>query len=179
MGKNVLVISTSLRKGGNSDRIADEFMNGAKDAGNQVEKIELRGKTIAFCKGCLTCQKTQKCVINDDAVWIAEKMKQADVIAFATPIYYYEMSGQMKTVLDRANPLYSSNYSFRDIYFISAAAEDEEGVDSRAIEGLKGWIDCFEKATLAGSIFGGGVNDIGDIEGHQSLKEAYEMGKNV
>ena len=179
MGKNVLVISTSPRKGGNSERIADEFIKGAKDAGNQVEKIELRNNTISFCRGCLACQKTQKCVINDDAVQIAEKMKNADVLAFATPIYYYEMSGQMKTMLDRANPLYSSDYSFRDIYFFSAAAEDAEGVDSRAIEGLKGWIECFEKATLAGTVFGGGVNNIGDIEGHPSLQEAYEMGKNV
>lgn len=179
MSKNVLVISASMRNGGNSDRLADEFLRGAQDAGNRAEKIDLRGKTIGFCKGCLACQKTQRCAINDDAVAIAEKMKNADVIAFASPIYYYEMAGQMKTMLDRANPLYGTDYAFRDIYFLSAAADDAEGTDSRAISGLEGWIECFEKAHLSGTVFGGGANDVGDIEGHPALQKAYDMGKSV
>ncbi|MFR8546601.1 MAG: flavodoxin family protein [[Clostridium] scindens] len=106
MSKNILIISTSLRKGSNSEMLADEFMRGAKEAGHQAEKISLRDKRVGFCKGCLTCQKTGCCVIQDDAIAIAEKMRTADVIAFATPIYYYEMSGQMKTLLDRANSLF-------------------------------------------------------------------------
>ena len=67
MSKKVLVISTSPRKGGNSDTLADEFARGAREAGNQVEKIFLADKTIGFCKGCLTCVKTQRCIIRDDA----------------------------------------------------------------------------------------------------------------
>ena len=114
MSKNILIISTSLRKGSNSEMLADEFMRGAKEAGHQAEKISLRDKRVGFCKGCLTCQKTGCCVIQDDAIAIAEKMRTADVIAFATPIYYYEMSGQMKTLLDRANSLFSSKYAFQD-----------------------------------------------------------------
>lgn len=75
-------------------------------------------------------------------------MKNAEVIVFATPIYYYEMSGQMKTMLDRANSLFPSDYKFRDIYFLSTAADDEEGVDERAIHGLEGWLACYENAAL-------------------------------
>ena len=101
MAKHVLVISTSLRPGSNSEALADAFLAGAQAAGNTVEKVTLRGKTIAFCRGCLACQSAGRCVIPDDAIEIAEKMRMADVIAFATPIYYYEMSGQMKTLLDR------------------------------------------------------------------------------
>ena len=71
MSKKVLVISTSLRKNSNSETLADAFLAGAKASGNQVEKISLRGKKIAFCQGCLACQNTQKCVIEDDAVAIA------------------------------------------------------------------------------------------------------------
>lgn len=179
MNKNVLVITTSLRNNSNSEALADSFIEGAQSAGNTVEKISLKGKSIAFCKGCLACQKTQKCVINDDAVEIARKMHDADVIAFATPIYYYEMSGQMKTLLDRANSLFPSDYAFRDIYFLSTAAEDGENVDARALSGLQGWIDCFEEAELAGSVFAGGVNGVGEIDGHTALKEAYNMGKAV
>lgn len=179
MNKNILVISTSLRKGGNSETLADAFIRGANEAGHHTEKICLYDKTISFCKGCLACQKTGRCTIHDDADVIAQKMLTADVLVFATPIYYYEMSGQMKTVLDRANPLFSVDYAFRDIYFLSAAAEDEEDVDARAVNGLGGWIECFPKAHLAGTVFAGGVNGVGEINGHKALQKAYEMGKSL
>lgn len=106
-------------------------------------------------------------------------MREAEVLVFSTPIYYYEMSGQMKTLLDRANALYDSNYAFRDIYFLSAATEDADGVDSRAISGLEGWIACFERACLTGTVFAGGVTGTGEIQGHPALQKAYEMGKAV
>lgn len=179
MPKNILVISTSLRNNSNSDILADYFIEGAKSVGNNVEKISLKDKNIAFCKGCLACQQTKKCVINDDAVEIADKMCSADVIVFATPIYYYEMSGQMKTLLDRANSLYTRDYSFRDIYILTTAAEDEDYVPEKAVSGLNGWIDCFEKAKLSGTVFAGGVSDTGDIANHPMLQKAYDMGTKV
>ena len=67
MSKKVLVISTSLRAGSNSDLQAVTFMNGAREAGHEVEKVSLKGKSIGFCRGCLACQKTGNCVIQDDA----------------------------------------------------------------------------------------------------------------
>ena len=179
MSKKVLVISTSLRNKSNSEILADYFLEGAKDAGHQIEKVTLKGKQIAFCNGCLTCQKTGRCAISDDAVEITEKMRYADVIAFATPIYYYEMSGQMKTMLDRANALFALDYQFRDIYILTTAAENEDFVPNKTINGLKGWIDCFEKAQLMGTIFAGGVNHAGEIIKHNALKEAYNMGKKI
>lgn len=179
MSKRILIIKTSLRSNSNSDALADAFAKGAEESGNTVKQISLRGKNIAFCRGCLACQQLGRCVIQDDAISIAEQMKTAEVIVWATPIYYYEMSGQMKTLIDRANSLFPSDYAFRDIYLLTAAAEDEDGVDEGAIQGLNGWIACYEKAHLAGTIFAGGVNDAGDINGHPALKKAYEMGKSV
>lgn len=179
MMKNILVISTSPRKGGNSETLADEFIRGAKEAGNRVEKVCLHDKAIGFCKGCLACNKTHRCVIHDDADTIAQKMLAADVLVFATPIYYYEMCGQMKTMLDRANPLYGADYRFREVYMLSAAAEDESEVPKRAENGLQGWIDCFPKARLAGTVFAGGVDVKGAIKGHPALSKAYELGKAV
>lgn len=179
MAKKVLVISTSMRERSNSEALADAFIEGAKAAGNDVEKVSLRGKNISFCRGCLACLKKGSCVIQDDAPAITEKMKGAEVIAWATPIYYYEMSGQMKTMIDRANSLYDSDYAFRDIYFLSAAAEEEEGTDNRAIQGLEGWIACYERARLKGTVFAGGVNGAGEMEGHPALKKAYDMGRSV
>ena len=100
--KKVIVISTSLRHGSNSDMLAKKFVEGAKTAGNEVEKISLVDKSIQFCKGCLACQKLGRCVINDDANEIMAKVLNADVVCWATPIYYYEMSGQMKTLNPKA-----------------------------------------------------------------------------
>lgn len=179
MHKNILILSTSPRKGGNSDTLADALIQGVREAGHTAKKITLHDKNIGFCKGCLTCVKTQRCVIRDDADVIVQKMRTADILVFATPIYYYGMCGQMKPLLDRANPLYSADYRFRDVYLLVAAAERDGHTVDGAVTGLQGWIDCFEKARLAGTVFAGGVTAVGEIQGHTALKQAYEMGKNV
>ena len=107
-------------------------------------------------------------------------MKNADAIVFATPVYYYGLSGQLKTMLDRANPLFPTDYNFRDIYLLATAAEDEENTFDTTIAGIMGWIECFEKSRLAGTVKGGGVNDKGEIKDKtEILKAAYEMGKSV
>ena len=67
MKKNVLIVSTSPRKGSNSDALAEEFARGARDAGHQVEKLSLIGKDLRFCQGCLSCVRTGRCPIPDDA----------------------------------------------------------------------------------------------------------------
>lgn len=179
MGKKVIVISASFRKNGNSDTLANEFARGAADAGNDVEIISLSGKQIAFCRGCFACQKTGRCVIGDDAVGIEQKILGADVVVWATPIYYYEMAGQMKTLIDRLNPLYPKDYRFRDVYLLSVATDDAPCTPKRAEEGVKGWVECFEKASFKGSVFCGGVTDPGDILGREELALAYGMGQKV
>ena len=177
--KKVIVISTSLRRGSNSDMLADKFVEGANSAGNDVEKISLVGKDIQFCKGCMGCQKLGRCVIKDDVNDIMEKVLEADVVCWATPIYYYEMSGQMKTLIDRMNAMYPLEYKFRDIYLLTTAAEDEEETPKRAEIGLTGWIDCYPKSHLAGTLFCGGVNEAREIESNSKLQKAFEMGKGV
>ncbi len=177
---NILVISTSLRPRSNSDILTERLVAGARDAGHQVEEISLKGKELKYCIGCLACQKTQRCVQKDDALWIADKMKDADTLVFSTPIYYYEMSGQMKTPLDRMNPLYSSDYRFRRVYMLSVAAEDETYTPEKAVSGLEGWVDCFEKAKLCGSLFVGGLNGPGEASANaEALEKAYQFGKNL
>lgn len=94
--KKVVVISTSLRPGSNSHALAEQFAEGAKSAGNEVELISLKWKEIKFCIGCLSCQKTGSCVIKDDVPAIMDSVLNADVVCWATPVYYYEMSGQIQ-----------------------------------------------------------------------------------
>lgn len=182
MNKKVLVISTSMRQKGNSDQLADEFIKGAEAAGHTIEKITLYDKAIHFCTGCLACQSLKQghCVIQDDADVIVKKMAEADVIAFATPIYFYEMSGQMKTLLDRSNPLFPITYSFRDIYLLTSAADGEKSAMEGAIKGLQGWIDCFEKASLKGVVYGTAADAMHAILTQpNTLQTAYEMGLHV
>ncbi len=180
MKQNVLVISTSLRKTVTLKFLQKEFEKEPKAAGNTVEFISLANKQIGFCIGCLSCLKSKKCFMKDDAANIAEKVQHADVIAFATPIYYYEMCGQMKTLLDRMNPLYTSEYAFRDIYLLTTAAENDESAMDGAVKGMQGWIDCFEQARLAGVIRGVGISDAGTAKEHTALlQEVYTMGASI
>jgi len=177
--KKVIVISTSLRRGSNSDMLADKFVEGAKAAGNEVEKISLSGKNIQFCKGCLGCHKLGRCVIKDDVNDMMAKVMEADVVAWATPIYYYEMSGQMKTLIDRMNAMYGRDYKFRDVYLLTTAADNTPETPKRAETGLGGWIACFPKSRLAGTLFCGDVNEPQAIEGNTKLQEAFELGKSI
>lgn len=179
MPENIVVITTSLRRGSNSDALAQAFASGAREAGHNVEVLSLKGKSIAFCQGCLACQRAGKCVISDDAVPLAEKICHADIVAFATPVYYYGLSGQLKTLLDRCNALYSRDYSFRSIYLLATAAETDPATVNGSVTGLQGWIDCFEKASLQETIFAGGVTAPGEIQSHAALKHAYEVGKAI
>lgn len=178
--KKVLIITTSLRPGSNSELLAQEFARGAESAGHQVELLSLVGKQIAFCRGCLACQKLGRCVMTDDAQTIADKVKEAEVVVFATPVYYYGMSGQMKTLLDRMNCLYPADYAFRDIYLIGSAADDADTALDRTVCGLEGWIECFEKCRLAGVVKGAGNESAGDVRGKAvQLETARAMGAAV
>ena len=180
MAKKVLVISSSLRNGSNSEMLAKQAAKGAEDAGHDVEFITLKDKTLNFCKGCLACQKTMNCVIKDDASDICGKVGNADVLVFANPIYYYELCGQLKTLLDRCNPLFPSDYRFREVYLITASAEDGEEVYRTAKGGIQGWVDCFEKARLVKVLSGGGLSEPDDAEKNESyLQAAYELGRNI
>lgn len=179
MSKKVVVVSTSLRTNSNSELLAKSFVEGAKEAGNEVEYISLKNKDIRFCIGCLACQKTGHCVIKDDVADIMNSVLEADVVVWATPVYYYEMSGQKKTLIDRLNPMYSKDYKFRDIYLLATAAEEGDEVFEKVITGLNGWIDCFKKASIQGTVLCGGVSDGGAISDNSKLKEAYNMGSHV
>ena len=150
-GKKVLVISSSPRRMGNSDLLADAFIEGAREAGHTVEKINLHDKKIGFCKGCLGCQKTQHCILRDDMDDILPRMQQAEVIAFASPVYFYSLCGQLKTLLDRTNPLFAGDYAFRDIYLLASAADTDEKTMDGPKKAMEGWVVCFEPVVRRGS----------------------------
>ena len=178
--KKVVIISSSPRKNGNSEILAFEAAKGAKEAGNEVEVLLLHDKTINFCRGCLACQKLLKCVIKDDMAEMIEKVKSADVLIFATPIYYYEMSGQLKTFLDRCNPIYPQEYAFRDVYLLASCADTDPSAIDGTVSDVKGWVRCFEKSSYRGSILAAGTEKPGDVRKTPAvLDEARNLGRNL
>lgn len=179
MTKKVLILSSSPRRGGNSDTLCDEFLRGAVEAGNEVEKIFLRDRTIHYCTGCSTCSLHGKpCPQKDDAAEIIDKMLAADTIVMATPVYFYTMSAQMKTLIDRCCGLYTEMKN-KEFYFIVTAAEEEKEKMLRTVDTFQGFLDCLENPILKGTVFGLGVWHVGEIKGNPAIQEAYEVGRGV
>ena len=177
--KNVLIISASPIKNGNSDILCDRFAQGAAKSGAIIEKIFLASKNIGYCRGCGVCNSTHKCVQKDDMAEILEKMIKADVIVLATPVYFYSMDGQMKTFIDRTVPRYTE-ITDKDFYFIITAADTEKANLERTIEAFRGFTeDCLEGAREAGIIYGVGAWNAGEIKSTPAYMQAYEMGMNI
>lgn len=179
MTKNVLILSSSPRRNGNSDTLCNEFMRGAQESGNRVEKIFLKDKHIAYCTGCSVCSMYGKpCPQKDDATEIVSKMIAADVIVMGTPVYFYTMSAQMKALIDRCCARYLE-IKDKEFYFIIAAAENSVPLMERTIDGFRGFLDCLEGAKECGTVYGVGAWHVGEINGMPSMNEAYEMGKGI
>lgn len=177
--KNVLIISSSPRRHGNSDLLCDMFAKGAEESGNNVEKIFLKDKEINYCTGCGVCNTTHRCVIKDDMAEILDEMVNADVIVLATPVYFYSMAAQMKTLIDRTVPRYTE-ISDKVFYFIMTAADPDRAALERTLEGFRGFTeDCLDGAREAGIIYGTGAWQIGEIKNTDAYEQAYQMGKGV
>lgn len=178
MGKKVLIISSSPRKGGNSDTLCDNFMKGAQETGNQVQKIFLKDKSINYCKGCGYCTSNDYngCSQKDDMSEILDLIINSDVIVMATPVYFYTMCGQLKTLIDRCCAKYTKIKN-KEFYFIMTAADGNKSCLNRTIEEFRGFLACLSGVEEKGIIYGTGVWGIGEISGTNLPKEAYEMGR--
>lgn len=175
--KNVLILSGSPRKGGNSDLLCDEFMKGALEAGHRVEKIRVAEKKIACCRACYAC-KTGKCAIDDDMGEVLQKMIDADVLVLASPVYFYSIDAQLKAVIDRSVAR-RLEVKDKELYYIMTAAEDTPAAMETTLACLRGYADCVEGARKMGVIRGTGVYQKGEIRSHPAMGEAYEMGRRV
>jgi multimeric flavodoxin WrbA len=177
MTKKVVILSASPRKGGNSDLLCDQFLRGAQEAGHQAGKIVLREKKIGYCVACDACQKNGgRCGQQDDMAGILEQMIAADVIVMATPVYFYTMNAQMKTLIDRCYARYTA-ISGKEFYFIMTAAVGQKSLLERTLESLRGFTACLDGAKERGVVYGTGAWQVGEIKKSPALGEAYEMGK--
>lgn len=180
MTKKVLLLSATPRKGGNSDLLCDEFASGALSSGHSVEKILLKNKKINYCIGCGLCNENSYngCSQKDDMEEILEKMISSDVIVMATPVYFYTMNAQMKTLIDRCCAKYTK-INNKEFYFIATAADGNQSSIERTFEGFRGFTLCLDGAEEKGLIYGKGVWQKGDVIGTSLIDEALNMGRNV
>lgn len=179
MSKKILVLSASPRRGGNSDTLCDRFIDGAKEAGHETEKIVLRDKKIGYCLGCGACsERGEACPQKDDMAELLDKMIGADTIVMATPVYFYTMDAQMKTLIDRTCSRYTE-ISGKEFYFIVTAADEGTDAARGTIDGFRCFTSCLTEPKEKGIIYGLGAWRVGEIEGSPALREAYEMGKNA
>ncbi len=179
MNKKVLVISSSPRRNGNSDILCDEFIRGAQESGHHTEKLRLQEKNIKGCLGCEACKKNDLvCVHKDDMAEILEKMVQADVIALATPVYFYSMDGQIKTLIDRTYARYTEMKG-KDFYFIIAGAAPETSYMDTTIACLRGFVVCVPDSHEKGIVYGVNAGEAGTVKSTSAMQESYQMGKSI
>lgn len=129
---------------------------------------------IGACRACYGCRGTGSCVQKDDMADVLEKMISADVIVLATPVYFYSMDGQMKTLIDRTLPRYVE-IKDKDFYFITTAAAGA-GAMERTVDSLRGFTDCLPRAEVKGVVYGSGVYQKGEVKETENMKKAYRMG---
>lgn len=174
--KNVVIISSSMRIG-NSDKLCDEFQIGATKSGHSVDRINLRDIKLNFCLACRDCYNYGNCVQNDDMNKIYPKIKDADVLVFATPIYYGEMSGSLKTFFDRLYPLFTS-IGKKEVYIIATCYEDDKNFIDSSVEGLKRVLKDFGLTDIKGVVYGENTDEPNDVSTAQ-LTAAFNMGSKV
>lgn len=174
--KNVVVLSASPRKNGNSAILCGEFIKGAEEAGHQAELISLYDKDIGFCKACYACFQTGKCVLKDDMADILEKVQAADVLVVATPTYFLTMNGMLKTTIDRFLPKWR-DLGGHEVYLIVTGHDVRTGLQMVGDE-LAGIFSHLGNE-VKDIIWGEKVWQTGEVRGTKAMEEAYQAGLHI
>ena len=188
---NVLGISGSPRRHGNTETLLDALLDGAREAGAEVEKIVLRQLNYGSCRGCNACHRTGVCVIKDDLTVVFERITAADILAVASPIYSMGITAELKGLIDRAQYFWARKFILKNLYFTDEHIRRHKGIFI-STAGL-GWDNVFDAAFPAltaffnttgfeywDNIIANDMDRYGGITGHPTaLAEAREKGRNV
>ncbi|UNT96424.1 flavodoxin family protein [Allobaculum mucilyticum] len=167
--KKIVVINSSPRENGNCDLLCSEFIRGASaDPENRIVRVNLKDQNFDFYR------EEQE---TDDADVLAGELKDSNVIVLATPVYFYTMSGMMKTFIDRMTP-YFSDFAGKDFYYFLTAAINRSEMEA-AVESLNGFTDSIPDSNVIRVIYGSNVVTKGDIIDHPTYREVYELGLNL
>ena len=174
----ILVITGSPRKNGNSATLADHFIKGAKEAGHEVVRFDAAFKKVHPCIACNSCGMDGPCVFKDDFEFVREHIVNADCVVFATPMYYFGISAQLKAVIDRFYAINGSIHVPKKavllMTYANTAASEAVPIKSHYEVLLKylGWTD-------AGQIIAPGVWPVGAIQNTRFPEQAYRLGKSI
>jgi multimeric flavodoxin WrbA len=175
---NILILSGSPRKGGNTELLAEAFAKGAAEH-HHVEIVSVHDYKVNPCLGCNACFKTDGiCAQKDDMALIYEKMSQTDMLVIASPVYFYSISAQLKAVIDRFhNPIRDSFHIKKMALLLVGAASLPELFDAILTE----YNLCLKFFDIedAGKVLVRGVKDKGDINNTNALNEAYKLGYSI
>ena len=174
---NILILSGSPRKGSNTELLVDAFAKGAAKH-HHVERVSVRDVKVNPCLGCNACFKNGICAQKDDMAAIYKKMGQADMLVIASPVYFYGISAQLKTIIDRFhNPIRDSFHIKKMALLLVGAATLPELFDAILTE----YNLCLKFFNLedAGKILVRGVKDKGDVKGTRFIENAYQLGASI
>jgi len=185
MKKSVVVIKGSPRKHGNSAILADQVAAGARDAGAEVETFFLQGMDIQACTACDACQDgiVDDCVLEDDMAQLYPKLRRADAIVIASPVYWFTMNAQTKLFIDRLYAIVRAdrNDLKKKKIGIILTYGDTDPYKAGAINAIHTYQDMFRyiDAELVGTVYGTALH-AGEIQKQKSLmEEAYQLGKKL
>ena len=177
--KSVLIISGSPRKGGNTDLLCDAFARGAEEVGGRVEKVFLADYRIDYFSEADEQRVGNRAnEAEDDVPMLVDKMVQADVIVLASPVYYMNITGQLKTFIDRTFGRYREMKD-KEFFYLTACADPEESTADWAINGFRGLVMCLPNPTERGMVKAIGMGRKGAVKGSRYEDEAYNLGKHI
>ena len=174
----ILVITGSPRKNGNSATLADHFIKGAKEAGHEIVRFDAAFKKVHPCIACNTCGMDGPCVFKDDFEFVREHIVGADCVVFATPMYYFGISAQLKAVIDRFYAINGSIHVPKKavllMTYANTAASEAVPIKSHyeVLLSYLGWTD-------AGLVIAPGVWPVGAIRHTRFPEQAYRLGKSI
>ena len=173
--KNVLIISSSPRKKGNTNALCEQFPKGAEVKGHHVDLVRIMEKKIGFCLACDSCMKNGgKCIQKDDMAAILDLYSKADVLVLATPVYFYGISAQLKTFIDRMYPI-QQHLGKKAVYYIVAAGLGTDVIE-RSLGDITGFVEHLEEYKIAGKLYAPNMTAPGAVKDLEVFQEAYAMG---
>ncbi|MHB1152544.1 MAG: flavodoxin family protein [Eubacteriales bacterium] len=176
---NILVIAGSARKNGNSERLADSFIEGAEESGNTVKKITMHNKKIGPCLDCKYCFRNDgKCIQRDDMEAVYIELAKADMVVIATPVYFYSFPAQLKCLFDRLYSPVRNSFCIKCAGLLTVCADSGLEVFEPMIAMYNAILKYFNIEDK-GIITVDCVSDRGDIAGNNGLNDAVNFGRGL
>lgn len=175
----IVVLQGSPNKKGSTFILADCFRQGAQDAGHTVEMIDVAHAKIHPCTGCIRCGYEGPCVQKDDVEEIRKKILEADMLVFATPLYYYGMSAQLKILIDRFCAFNSSIQRKGMKSALLTVAWNSDSWTFEALEAHYKTLVRYLNLTDMGMVLGYGCGTPSMTEHSKFPQQAYQLGNRL